>query len=78
MSRGIDLRLRKLEAARSPRVRMVWSNTSDAAEWDRKIAEMLAAGEASPNDEFMRIGWLTLHSRPASGSCIYLAQSRSL
>jgi hypothetical protein len=59
-------RLRRLEAAmRGPRqVRIVWSNTSDPAEWDRKTAEMIARGEASPNDEFMCIGWLP----PVAGS----------
>ena len=59
MSR-ITTRLRKLEAATSgPRkVRIVWSNTSDEREWDQQIAEMIASGEASPSDEFMRIGWL--------------------
>ena len=59
MSR-IQQRLRKLEAARSgrPKVRIVWSNTSDEREWDQQIAEMIASGEASPSDEFMRVGWL--------------------
>jgi hypothetical protein len=59
MSR-ITTRLRRLEAAMSgPRqVRIVWSNTSDPAEWDRQIAEMIASGRASPSDEFMRVGWL--------------------
>jgi hypothetical protein len=37
---------------------MVWSDTSDPAEWDRRISELIASGEASPDDEFMRIGWL--------------------
>ncbi len=59
MSR-IQLRLRKLEAVASgPRqVRVVWSNTSDPAEWERQIAEMIASGSARPSDAFMRIGWL--------------------
>ena len=55
------MRLRKLEAAASgPRqVRIVWSNTSDEREWDRKIAEMIANGEAQATNEFMRVGWLS-------------------
>jgi hypothetical protein len=53
-------RLRKLEAETCPRrpLRIVWSNTSDPAEWDQRIAAMIASGQASPDDEFMRIGWL--------------------
>jgi hypothetical protein len=38
--------------------RIVWSNTSDERKWDRKIAEMITSGEASPSDEFMRVGWM--------------------
>jgi hypothetical protein len=64
MTRRTDQRLRKLEAeTRGPRpVRIVWSNTSDPAEWDRRIAEMIASGRASPSDEFMRIGWMDANS----------------
>jgi hypothetical protein len=59
MNRGTDARLRKLEVANGPpRVRMVWSNSSDADEWDRRIADMIASGKARPEDEFLRIGWL--------------------
>jgi hypothetical protein len=59
-------RLRRLEAAMSgPRkVRIVWSNTSDERECDRKKAQMIASGEASPNDEFMCIGWLPPQEPP--------------
>jgi hypothetical protein len=32
-------------------------HSSDPAEWDRRIAEMIASGEASPADEFV-IGWM--------------------
>jgi hypothetical protein len=59
MTRGTDQRLRKLEAdTRMRPVRIVWSDTSDPAEWDRRISEMIASGRASPSDEFMRIGWM--------------------
>jgi hypothetical protein len=59
MTRAIEQRLQKLEAHnRTPPVRLVWSNTSDPIEWDRRIAEMIASGQASPSDEFMRIGWV--------------------
>ena len=66
MSR-ITTRLRRLEAATSgPRkVRIVWSNTSDEREWDRQIAEMIDSGAASPNDEFMCIGWLPPQEPPS-------------
>jgi hypothetical protein len=64
MMRAIDQRLRKLEAEKSAerRLHIVWSNTSDPAEWGRLIAERIARGDASPDDEFMRIGWLLPHS----------------
>jgi hypothetical protein len=39
-------------------MRIVWSKTSDPAEWDQQIAEMIASGEANASDEFMRIAWL--------------------
>ena len=65
MSR-IRTRLRKLEAETCPRrpLRIVWSTTSDKDEWDRKTAEMIARGEASPSDEFLRIGWLPPLAEP--------------
>jgi len=65
MSR-IRMRLRKLEVAAGEHrpVRIVWSNTSDSAEWDRQIAEMIDSGAASPNDEFMCIGWLPPQEPP--------------
>ena len=65
MSR-ITTRLRRLETATSrPRqVRIVWSSTSDKRECDRKKAQMIASGEASPNDEFMCIGWLPPQEPP--------------
>jgi hypothetical protein len=60
MTSKIEQRLRKLEVAASgpPLVRVVWSDTSDAHDWDRQIADMIASGEASPSDEFMRVGWM--------------------
>ena len=63
MTRAIEQRLRKLEAHNRTRpVRLVWSNTSDPAEWSRRIAEMIANGEASPDDEFVQIGWMRAFS----------------
>jgi hypothetical protein len=69
MSR-ITTRLRKLEAATCPRrpLRIVWSRTSDPAEWDRRIAEMIASGEAEAGDEFMRIGWIPPAQPPIKAS----------
>jgi hypothetical protein len=59
MTRATEQRLRKLEAdARTRPVRMVWSDTSDPVEWDRRISEMVATGQARTTDEFMRIGWI--------------------
>jgi hypothetical protein len=60
MIRGIEQRLRKLEAANDEgrRLRFVFSATSDEADWDRKIAGMVRSGQASADDEFMRIGWM--------------------
>jgi hypothetical protein len=63
MTRAIEQRLRTLEADTSTRpVRMVWSDTSDPAEWDRRISEMIASGEAGPDDEFVQIGWMRAFS----------------
>jgi hypothetical protein len=60
MIRGIEHRLRKLEAANDgpQRLRIVFSMTSDEADWDRQIAEMISSGQASADDEFMRVGWM--------------------
>jgi|SRR4051794_6851342 hypothetical protein len=60
MIRGIEQRLRKLEAANDgpQRLRIVFSMTSDPADWDSQIAEMISSGQASPDDEFMQIGWV--------------------
>ncbi len=59
MTRAIETRLTKLEAAAPSRpTRIVWSDTSDPAEWDRLIAELIALGEAKPSDEFLRVGWM--------------------
>jgi hypothetical protein len=47
MNRAIELRLRKLEAnAPAKRVRRVWTDTSDLAEWDREIARVIASGRS--------------------------------
>jgi hypothetical protein len=60
MIRGIEQRLRKLEAANDgpQRLRIVFSATSDEAEWDRQIAEMIRSGQARAGDKFMRIAWM--------------------
>jgi hypothetical protein len=60
MTRGIEQRLRKLEAANDgqQRVRIVFSMTSDPADWDSQIADLISSGQASAEDEFMRIGWM--------------------
>jgi hypothetical protein len=60
MIRGIEQRLRKLEAANDgpQRLHLVFSATSDPADWDSQIADMISSGQASPDDEFMRIGWM--------------------
>jgi hypothetical protein len=60
MTRGIEQRLRKLEAANDgpQRLRIVFSATSDEADWDNQIADMIRSGQASADDECMRIGWM--------------------
>jgi hypothetical protein len=60
MTRGIERRLRKLELGSTEprRLRIVFSVTSDEADWDHQIADMISSGQASAEDEFMRIGWL--------------------
>jgi hypothetical protein len=66
MIRAIEQRLRKLEAANDgpQRLRIVFSMTSDEAEWNGQIADMITSGQASADDEFMRIGWM---AEPAPG-----------
>jgi hypothetical protein len=60
MTRWIEQRLRKLEAANDgpQRLRIVFSMTSDEADCDSQIAQMIRSGRASADDEFMRIGWM--------------------
>ena len=60
MTSRIEQRLRKLEAETSgpPLVRIVWSDTSDEAEWECRIADMIDSGRARAVDDFMRIGWM--------------------
>ena len=59
MNRVTETRLRKLEAnAPVKRLQIVFSATSDPAEWDRAIADLIASGRAEPDDDFLRIGWL--------------------
>jgi len=59
MTRALEGRLRKLEAnAPSKPVRLVFSSTSDEAEWERAIAALIASGRASRDDRFVRIGWI--------------------
>jgi hypothetical protein len=65
MIRGIEQRLRKLEAGsiETRRLRIVFSTTSDEADWDGQIADLISRGQASADDEFMRLGWMP-KSRP--------------
>jgi hypothetical protein len=60
MIRAIEQRLRKLEAANDgpQRLRIVFSMTSDPADWDSQIADLISSGQASADDEFMRLGWM--------------------
>ena len=58
MKRSLDARLRNLEADCAARpLHIVWSNTSDRAEWQRKRAELIASGKADPGDDFLCVGW---------------------
>jgi hypothetical protein len=72
MIRGIEQRLRKLELGSTEprRLRIVFSATSDPADWDSQIAEMIRSGQASAADEFMRIGWI-----PESGAATMSRQN---
>jgi hypothetical protein len=59
MNRTVEARLRRLEAsAPAKRVRLVFSTTSNEAEWDREIAVMITSGWASKDDQFVGIGWM--------------------
>jgi hypothetical protein len=61
MIRGIDARLRKLEGVtRGRRVWFVWAGCAGAApaECERRKAEMIASGQASPDDELICFQWL--------------------
>jgi hypothetical protein len=67
MNRSLDARLRNLEAEHSARpLHIIWSNTSDRAEWKRKRAELIASGKADPGDDFMLVGWCQ-PERPQNG-----------
>jgi hypothetical protein len=68
MIRGIEQRLRKLEAANDgpQRLRIVFSATSDEPDWDSQIAEVISSGRASADDEFMRVGWIPSSACPLS------------
>jgi DNA-binding transcriptional regulator/RsmH inhibitor MraZ len=59
MTRGIEQRLRKLELGSTEprRLQIVFSTTSDEADWDSQIADLISSGHASAADEFLRIGW---------------------
>jgi hypothetical protein len=58
MNRSLDARVRNLEAEHSARpLHIIWSNTSDRAEWKRKRAELIASGKADPGDDFMYVRW---------------------
>ena len=68
MTRAIETRLAKLEAAAPPRtLRIVWSDSSDLEEWDRTIAELIANGTAKQSDDFLRIGWTPATSSAPPG-----------
>jgi hypothetical protein len=43
---------------------IVWSNTSDRAEWQRKRAELIASGKADPGDDFMYVRWRGRTNKP--------------
>jgi len=59
MIRVIEGRLRRLEAdAPAKRVRYVFSAVCDPTEWEREIAAMIASGQASADDDFVRFGWM--------------------
>jgi hypothetical protein len=60
MIRGIEQRLRKLElgSTEPQRLRIVFSATSDEADWASQIADLISSGRANSDDEFMRIGWM--------------------
>jgi hypothetical protein len=56
--RSLDARLRGLEAKGTARpVHIIWSDTSDRAEWERKKADLIASGKASDGDKFLLVGW---------------------
>jgi hypothetical protein len=62
MKRSLDARLRNLEAEHFARpLHIIWSNTSDRADWNRKRAELIASGKADAGDDFLCVGW-----RPAT------------
>jgi hypothetical protein len=61
MIRGIDQRLRKLEAANDgpQRLHIVFSMTSDEADWDAQIADMIESGPAALRmSSCASAGWL--------------------
>jgi hypothetical protein len=58
MNRSLDARLRGLEAKATARpVHIIWSDTSDRTEWDRKKADLIASAKASDGDKFLLVGW---------------------
>ena len=67
---AVATRLRKLEAKRpsglcalsdeegtARPVHIIWSDTSDRTEWDRKKADLIASARASDRDKFLLVGW---------------------
>jgi len=67
MNRSLDSRLRGLEAKETVRrVHIIWSDTSDRAEWERKKADLLARGQAEDRDKFLLVGWRE-PERPQNG-----------
>jgi len=65
--RSLDARLRGLEAKGTARpVHIIWSETSDRAEWERKKADLIASAKASDRDNFLLVGWRN-PGRPQNG-----------
>jgi hypothetical protein len=71
MTRGIEQRLRKLESANDAgrRLHLAFPMTPDAPEWNRQISDLIETGQASADDEFMRLGWnaSTMKERQSTG-----------
>jgi hypothetical protein len=68
MNRSLDARLRGLEAKATARpVHIIWSDTSDRTEWDRKKADLIASGKASDGDKSSLSDGATQEARRTGG-----------